>query len=242
MPKIIAATRVRNESHIIGDVLKHVSKLVDGIVVLDDCSTDNTVDIIKKFPKVLAITHVDQWEQNPVARLQLEGIDRQHIYDMAMNFNPEWIYIFDGDEFADFEDIDFSADAYKLRLFDFYITPEDQDLSWKHRTKIGPEYRDITMLFRPHKQIRFSSRVPKLPKFYNIETKGSVKHYGKAISVDEWEKTCKYYTNHHAEKGISQKWRKRFGKAVHTHSDFGADLITWKERKEKGFKLVDNQI
>lgn len=240
--EFIAISRVRNESHIIGDVLEHVSKLVDGIIILDDASTDNTVDICWKFPKVLKVFEVKSWAPNPRARLRLEGQHRQLLYQAALPYSPKWIYVFDADEFAYFDGINLHNspyDAYSLRLWDFYITPEDAELDWRHRTKIGPEFRDIKMIFRPHPDIYFSSRVPKLPPHYKIKRAGAVKHYGKAISIEEWNKTCEYYIHHHAEKGISIKWKQRLGKAVHTKSDFGGMLVSWENRNKFGTLLED---
>jgi glycosyltransferase involved in cell wall biosynthesis len=240
--KIIGITRIRNESHIIADTLRHVSRFIDEIIVLDDCSTDNTIEICRSFPKVKAIIHTPNWTGNPYERARLEGLQRQTVYNIAVERSPDWIYCFDADEFADFNGIDFTADAYKLRLFDYYITEEDKDLPYTERKWIGPEYRDILMLFRPHPAIRFTSRTPILPKNYVVKTAGFVKHYGKAISIEEWEKTCHYYMNHLNERGIKKKWTARVGKAVHTVSDFGKPLITWDERIKKGIPLIDNQI
>lgn len=73
-----------------------------------------------------------------------------------------------------------------------------------------------------------------------IENLGYVRHYGKAISVEEWEKTCDYYGKHFPQ--YSEKWEKRKGKAVHNGvSDFGNKLISWKEKEQKGFLLVAGQ-
>lgn len=242
MFKKIGITRVRNESHIIWDTLNHVSQFVDGIIVLDDSSQDNTVDIANFHPHVIRVIENKIWEPDPKIRRQLEGIQRQQVYNAALQYDPEWIYYFDADEFADFEGIDFTADAYKMRLWDFYITPEDKDEDYKSRVWIGPEYRDILMLWKVKPGIFFTSRVPKIPSPKKIVTAGSVKHYGKAISVQEWEDTCKYYMHHLNERGIKKKWTNRVGKAIHTLSDFGNPLIHWVKRKELGFPLVDNQI
>lgn len=236
--KIIGITRVRNEAHIIGHTLNHVSGLVNEILVYDDASTDETREICFSHPKVKNIIVNPKWEPDPGKRRALEGSQRQIIYERAASKSPDWIYYFDADEFADFEGIDFSADAYKLRLFDFYITEEDKTLPWQNRKWIGPEFRDILMLFKPHKQIYFTSRVPKMPASYQIKNAGYVKHYGKAISIEEWNLTCEYYINHLNEKGIKERWKARRGKAVHARSDFGNQLITWEERKTKGFKLI----
>jgi glycosyltransferase involved in cell wall biosynthesis len=239
--KIIGICRLRNESHIIQDTLDHVSKFVDGIIILDDASTDNSLDICRKHEKVIGcITHTI-WEPDPAKRAILEGSQRQQLYLKALEYNPQWIYYSDADEFAyNFPDLENSqADAYRFRLYDYYITEGDKNKNWKERKWLGPEYRDILMLFKPHPGIKFKSRVPTLPVHYRIETKGYVKHYGKAISVEEWEKTCKYYINHLNERGIRQKWLNRVGKAVHTKSDFGNELITWEEIKSKGIPLKE---
>lgn len=244
MPKIIAITRIRNEEEIIKDTLDHVSQFVDNIYVYDDCSTDKTVDICLKHDKVNAVIYRRKWETDPVARNKAEGDYRQKAYERAFYEGAEWIFCFDADEFADFDGIDLTGgvDAYRMRLYDFYITEADKDLQWKDRQFMGPEYRDILMLFRAHPDVVFRQREPRIPSHYKIAQAGSVKHYGKAISIEEWGKTCDYYVKYRGGDLLPQftnKWKARKGKAIHTRSDFGAELITWQERHEKGFPLVD---
>jgi glycosyltransferase involved in cell wall biosynthesis len=228
---IAGITRVRNEEKIIANTLKHVSKLVDKIYIYDDCSTDNTVNICKKFGEVI---EGKNWESTPEGRNQMEGYGRQIPLELATKEGADWIYCFDADEYADFDGIDFTADAYRLRLFDFYITEEDKNKNYLHRKWMGPEYRDILMLFRSNSEIRFYQREPRLPNNYKVEQKGWVKHYGKAISIAEWETTCDYYINHRGDdnrfKMFKNKWTQRKGKAIHTKSDFGNKLIQWRDR------------
>jgi len=244
--KIAAITRVRNESHIINDVLDHVSDLpgVHGIYVYDDCSTDSTANIAQHHPAVVQVIRGTTWASDPDGRNLAEGNLRTAALRAAQKDNPEWIYCFDADEFADFEGIDFSADAYRLRLFDFYITPEDVHKAYEERQWMGPEYRDILMLFRNQNNINFYQREPTIPGHYRVAQGGWVKHYGKAISVEDFEKTCDYYINYRGGSKLPQfteKWRKRKGKAIHTQSDFGRPLITWGERIEKGLPLSHAQ-
>jgi len=56
---------------------------------------------------------------------------------------------------------------------------------------------------------------------------GLIKHYGKSISIEQWEETCKYYMK--SVPVLADKWEKRLGKAIHTKSDFDRKLITWKD-------------
>lgn len=134
-------------------------------------------------------------------------------------------------------------DAFRFRLFDAYITPEDEDKGWTQRRWFGPEYRDILMLFRVSPLIEFHNREPS-HIMGKVGLGGWVKHYGKAISVPHWEETCDYYINHRGGDLLPQfttKWKERKGKAVHDGvSDFGGKLITWDERIEKGTALIDD--
>jgi glycosyltransferase involved in cell wall biosynthesis len=244
--KIVGVTRIRNEEDIIFNTLEHVSNLVDEIYIFDDYSTDSTTQICLKFPKVKRIIQAKTWETNPHKRQILEGTQRQAIYKVAKESQPDWIYYFDADEYTDFDNIDLfdtSYDAYSMRLFDFYITPQDVEEQYLNRKFMGPEFRDILTLFRPKPDLHFYTRVP-FASFSKVGHKGFIKHYGKAISIEQWEQTCDYYINFLYERQpgnstISEKWKKRKGKAIHTQSDFGRSLIEWKDRFDTA-KIINN--
>ena len=224
--KITGISRIRNESHIIKDTLDHVSTLVDDVVIYDDCSEDDTVAICEAHPKVKKVLRGHEWSPSRDAQ---EGPLRQMAYDEAMKGKPDWIYCFDADEFASFDGIDFTAGTYRLKLFDFYITEEDKDKPYTEREWIGPEYRDIDMLFRATKGLTFKQRIP-LQGCKPKVNAGYVKHYGKGFSIEEFEKTCEYYEKFFPR--YAQRWARRKGKAIHTQSDFGRPLIKWKDRNE----------
>lgn len=58
---IVGMTRIRNEALILPDTLDYLATQVDAIVVYDDASTDDTVDILRKHPKVALIVANQAW-------------------------------------------------------------------------------------------------------------------------------------------------------------------------------------
>jgi glycosyltransferase involved in cell wall biosynthesis len=91
-PKIIAMYRIQNEERWIEKSLEETSKVCQEIVILDDCSTDNTVNICKKFPKV-----VDIYERKEPLPLD-EVRDKKIVWNLALKRNPEYVLALDGDE------------------------------------------------------------------------------------------------------------------------------------------------
>jgi tetratricopeptide (TPR) repeat protein len=244
-PKIIGLTRIRNESHIIRETLDHMSEFCSGgIFVYDDCSEDNTYEICKNHSAVKEIIKGAYWDEN---RERAEFENRQVLLETAKVYaDPDdWFIYMDADERIDFDwnkiaRYDKDVAAIRMKLFDFYITGEDVDKKYNERMWLGPEFREIIMAFKNADSLIYEhpdQREVSLGRRSKIINDGFVKHYGKAISVDEWEKTCDYYANHFPK--YSEKWKKRKGKAIHNGtSDFGNDLIVWCEKELKGVPLL----
>ena len=265
-PKIAGVTRVRNEEHILLDTLDYYSKIcTHGISALDEASTDATPEILIASPDVRHMIEVPVFETDPGKRRAFEGWGRQQPCDAAIESGAEWILYFDADERIEFDFASFdyaSWDAVSFRLFDFYITAEDIDgwdntagphpwvtYPWRHREWIGPEYRDIPMLFRvsrpdpegEHRYPKFHDRVPEMQpscRTFVAGYDGCVRHYGKAISIAEWEATCDYYARYQPEP-FRSKWEARRGHAIHYLSDFGRPLCRWEDREKYGIPLVN---
>jgi len=241
MIKIAGMTRIRNEEYIIQDTLDHYAKFCNhGIFVYDDCSTDSTPDICEAHPAVVDVMRNEKWDTTITGRWKAEGSHRQIIHGRTRATKPDWIWYFDADERVefDFENFDYDSwDCVILKLFDFYITPEDVDKHWSERKWIGPEYRNIPMFFRNVPELFFSNRAPKMPPTWRMFRDGYVKHYSKAISVEHWNETCEYYTTYFDEP-YKSKWELRKGRAVHDGvSDFGNPLVRWEDKEKFGFVL-----
>ena len=225
---VAGITKVRNEEHLIQDTLDHFAEHCDAIFVYDDYSTDDTAELCFQHEAVKTVIKGGPLDAN---RERAEWQNRQAALAAAQIHSPEWILCFDADERVEMPEFDMNRhDAVKMKLFDFYITEEDVDLPYTERRWIGPEYREILMMYRNRKGMRFQypdQRTMLLRGNQRILRDGYVRHYGKAISVEEWEKTCDYYAKWPK---YAEKWKNRRGKAVHSKSDFDRPLILWEER------------
>lgn len=158
------------------------------------------------------------------------------------------VFYFDADERFDltyktFQDLPDHIDGVRIRLFDAYMTEADhadytaETPLWGFRTFFGPEYRDILMIFRNTDAIHFEGLDSREPVgCQSVITQNYCQHYGKGLSVQQWEETCNYYSTYFPEP-YHTKWEQRKGKAIHTLSDFGRELCSWDDAKHNGISL-----
>lgn len=226
---IVGITRVRNETLIITDTLQHYLAHCDRILLYDDASTDDTAAIAEGFEGVDVIRGRKWLADRPAE----ETRHRDLLLRTAAGLGADWVLCFDADERLSGPLPDMTADGYRFRLFDGYMTPDccepyrDGPLTDLPR-RWGPEYRDILMLFRPKFAV-YAGRDRREPCFEGkaVLAPTQVRHYGKCLSVEHWEETCGYYAEHWPEPYRS-KWNARRGKAIHHLSDFGRPLVDWR--------------
>ena len=89
--KIVGTYRVKNEERFIEKSLKSIMDICSEIVVLDDNSTDKTVEICSSFDKVVDV----QTQSNLVLN---EVRDRNLLLQMGLKRKPDFILSIDGDE------------------------------------------------------------------------------------------------------------------------------------------------
>jgi glycosyltransferase involved in cell wall biosynthesis len=241
---LVGMTRVRNEALILPDTLDYLASQVDAILAYDDASTDATVEILRKHPKVALVVANQAWEEDVEARKRAEGRHRGLLLDLARRELPhDWMFCFDPDErvtgdlrgfVSGLKDDD--CDAVRVRLFDAYLTPGDHEPYTSDRQLLnfrryyGPEERDILMLWRNRPEIGFAEGDGRTPRgMAEVKVDLYCQHYGKSLSIAHWEETCDYYIRHFPYETYGQKWSARKGKAIHTRSDFGRPLYPWGE-------------
>lgn len=221
---IVGITRIRNEALILEDTLLHFLARCDRIVIYDDCSTDESVEIARSFEAV-SVIEGRRWESD---QWRAETRHRAKCLDAAKG--ADMVLCFDADERLCGE-LPEAGGGWRFALYDGYLTPDYcepyrdgrlQDLPrmW------GPERRDILMYFdpRPARYERPGSREPQFDgEIRQADVK--VRHYGKCLSIEHWEETCDFYVRCFPQ--WAEKWRRRKGKAIHTASDFGQPLVEW---------------
>jgi glycosyltransferase involved in cell wall biosynthesis len=87
---IVGALRVKNEARWIAESLASISPLCEQILVLDDHSTDNTIEICESFQNVQVL-------RSPFNGLD-ESRDKNHLMEYVDERLPDWVCMIDGDE------------------------------------------------------------------------------------------------------------------------------------------------
>ena len=89
--KIVAMYRIKNEERWIEKSINSILDICSEIVILDDGSIDNTLEICQSFDQVVDISHQ--------SNLPLDQVrDKNKLLKMALKRNPEYILSLDGDE------------------------------------------------------------------------------------------------------------------------------------------------
>lgn len=240
---LVVMLRVRNEELILEDTLNHLSGFADLIVAYEDASTDRTRDILRAHPKVALIIENNAWLSSMEERLQSETRHRGLLLQEARRrWNFRWCMCCDADEryvgnirrFVTECDYSKEPDAIRISLFDAYMTATD-NVAYQQgqsllnfRQHFGPECRNILMLWKNTAEVVYRGLDAREPSVSgDVVVRFHCQHYGKCLSVEQWEATCEYYVNHFPYDPYGKKWEARRGKAIHDLSDFGRPLFPW---------------
>ncbi|NRD79498.1 glycosyltransferase family 2 protein [Bacillus sp. BRMEA1] len=229
--QLTAILQVRNEENrYLQEVLSDLNEYVDDMVIVDDASTDRTVEICQSYSKVKEIVQLTESHFNREWEL------RTRLWHEVCKYEPDWILAIDADEV--FESAfkqkvrtlinQDQFDWVSFRMYDFWggRTHYREDQYWNLHN------RNTMMLTRylpgfPYYFLQQDHHVHRLPLSYNAlpgcATDIRVKHFGWAGTEEERFQKYKRYMSVDPE----GKW----GNLEHYQSilDPNPNLIEWKE-------------
>lgn len=156
--RLIATTMVRNECGYLPGMLRNVGAQVDGIVALDDGSTDGTARLLEASPHVLEVL------RNPADRpVYDEPAGHRRLVAAALVHGAEWILSIDADERLEREfraraervirrGARFGLTAYAIRLRELWDFPD------RYRVDGIWGAKRVARLFRARDDHRFDER------------------------------------------------------------------------------------
>ena len=203
--KITGIYRVKNEARFIEQSIKSVVDLCSEIIVLDDNSTDNTVEICSGFDKVTDIIKQKELSLD-------ETRDRNYLFEKARKLDPDFILSVDGDEifmpdasemlFEELFTIHPASDVFEfqfLTLWDNVNTIRTDGIFgyyWQKRL-LRMKNQPLSLLFVENDNpgnIHCGTIPPSSVGFYN-QAKSSVKIFHLASLDDEVrQRKYEYYT------------------------------------------------
>ena len=98
--RVLAIITAKNEEELLPQCLDQLGRLCDGVVVLDDGSSDSTPEILCNHPAVVKFIRKD-------SALWHDGGNKLQLVYEAQEFEPEWLLNFDADDL-------FEEKAYSL--------------------------------------------------------------------------------------------------------------------------------
>lgn len=192
---------VKNEENrYLRETLENVIRYADQVLIIDDASTDNTVElckqILKDVPHKILINETSMFKE--------EYKLRQLQWKETLKMNPDWILFLDADEIFEEKMVEYSknlmnndaVDLYCFRLFDMWNKESYRDDQyWDAHTRHMP----FLMRFQPKFKYKFrntNQHCGRMPKnvydldYANIDIR--VKHYGWAREEDRIRKYQRY--------------------------------------------------
>lgn len=93
-PRILALLAFRNEMRFLPDWFENIRPLVDGVVALDDGSTDGSADFVARQPEVLQLLRLPPspdhvWD---------DALNHRRLVEASWEHRPDWLLGLDADE------------------------------------------------------------------------------------------------------------------------------------------------
>lgn len=199
--KIVLSMVVKNEAkNYLVDMLTEAKELVDFVLILDDASDDNTVELCDK---ILA-DKPHKIIQNSTSMFHEEFKLRQKQWRETIKINPGWILFMDADDFFEksmknkikYLIQNDAVDLYRFRYYDMWNRDSYRDDPlWQGHNN----YRPMLLRYQPHfkyffrKTNQHCGSLPKNTIFMSyVDSPIRVKHYGWSREEDRIKKYQRY--------------------------------------------------
>lgn len=234
--RITLSMCMKNEaSNYLCQMLESCARYIDEAVIIDDASTDNSVDICTEILSRNNIKH--KIIENESSMFDREFSLREKLWEETVKSNPDWILFLDADEIFEerfAKDIktllmsDPSVWVYRFRLFDMWDSHHfREDVNWNAHFRYTPfllRYNpNFKYLFSRHKKNQHCGRMPENVRWLKSANSDlRLKHYGWA---DKNRRLVKYL-----------RYKKLDPKGVYGNSeqydsilDENVNLVLWRE-------------
>ncbi len=215
-PRITLSMTLRNEAdRYLRRVLGSVKGLIADAVLIDDASTDRSVEIIEEELKEIPHTII----RNSESKFANEVLLRKQQWEETVKTNPDWILNLDADEVLE-EGVQESiqelvattmSDAISFRLFDMW-----DEMRYRDDTAWSAHFRQWPLLIRYKKGLAYTwkesvqhcGRFPlEVQQFLALPTLMRIKHFGWARASD---RAAKYERYKKLDPGFSIGWKAQY--------------------------------
>lgn len=93
-PRIFALLSFRNEMRFLPDYFENLAPLVDGVIALDDGSTDGSTELVSRRKEVLELIRVPQEREHEWD----DARNHRRLVEAAWKHRPDWLLGLDADE------------------------------------------------------------------------------------------------------------------------------------------------
>ena len=229
---------VRNAEHDLPAFLESAARCCDGILALDDGSTDGTYDVLTASPLVRQIVRNPRREDY---RQWDDAANRNRLLAAAAAYNPEWIISLDADERLDAVDGPdlrrfLETDALPGCAYGFRHVPMrgDGDHFW-------PKYQWVYRLFSyapgqrfPDQKLHFVPIPTSIPRELWFKTTLRIQHLGGMTPERRIARFEKYL-----EADPNRAYQASYGHLLHAPAD--EDVRRWQSRPPTMPVLIADQ-